>query len=116
MPAANPLKGFDLDESPEAPPVVRFTPGPYVLTVKDPVSPEVAAELVKPFLATIGRKSAKLLMRQQDAWAAKMLEYMDTCPAWMFKALHAAIKQLAGELPGAPRALNPGPLPPPHAY
>ena len=78
----------------------RQSIGPYVLTVSDPVEPAVAAGLVGPWLATVGRKSYKLLARQQEAWAYKQLEHMDTCPAWMFKALHAAFEQKAASLTG----------------
>ena len=84
--------------------------GPYVLSVADPVEPAVAAVLVKPWLSTVGRKAAGLLRRQQDAWACKLLERMDTCPAWTFKALHTAIKEMAAGLTGvclAPRSCSP---------
>ena len=79
--------------------------GPYVSSVEDPIDASVAATLVQPWLNTVGRKSMALLARQKEAWAFKLLEHMDTCPAWAFKALHAALKQMAADLPaGAPRS------------
>lgn len=80
--------------------------GPYSLSVPDPLPQELFASLVSPWLLTVGRKAAKLLARQQDAWAHKLLEKMDTCPAWVFKAIDARLKQMAN-------TLNSGAPPPP---
>jgi len=85
--------------------------GPYVLTVDDPIAPAVSSLLVNPWLATVGRKAAGLLARQKVAWAHKMLEHMDTCPAWAFKALHARLEQMGAALPGVHPKPKAAPLP-----
>ena len=72
--------------------------GPYSVSVPAPLPPDQAAALVAPWLLTVGRKAAGLLARQQEAWAHKLLERMDTCPTWIYGALHAALKQMATKL------------------
>ena len=89
--------------------------GPFSLLVPDPLPPDQVAMLVAPWLLTVGRKAAGLLARQQEAWAHKLLEKMDTCPAWVFKAIHASLKQMATTLnSGAP--LHSPPPPPPATH
>jgi hypothetical protein len=77
--------------------------GPYVLSLPETIAPDVADALVTEWGEDIGRKSAALLARQREEFAARQLFSMSPCPPWLFRALQRYFLKRAAAAFGARR-------------
>jgi hypothetical protein len=103
--AADLIEAFQEMQAPAALPPI----GPYVLSQDDGIIDDsIADALVGEWVDAIGRKGAALLSHQREEWAAKKFFSMTPCPAWLYRALHRALRsrgqQLAGVLTPCVRA------------